>query len=390
MIHTLKCPSCAAPLDYADENDRVSIRCPFCNNTVVVPEALRKKENPLGFTMHIKGSPQARPPYLTLIVTVVALAVIIPIIGVIYGLSKAFRTTTNTRVEIPSPQFPKLPAFPAPPSASPTPEGMAKMTLKFGSEGTGPGMFNDSRSIALDGEGRIFIGDYTGGRIQVFDAAGKFITQWMADEEMPLRGLAADRRGTVYVVQRGKISRYEALTGKALGEVAYEGGSGFDDAVALPDGGLLAAWYRGSDDIVRFDAGGRVAKVMRAAISGQSRRSELNMRVAADGLGNVYALGTFNSAVFKFASDGRFLNKFGGSGDQQGQFRAPDAIAVDGHGRVYVSDIHGVQVFDSEGRFIDRFKTDGIAFGMIFNDKNELFVAARSHVMRFELKPPAK
>ncbi|HEX8853873.1 MAG TPA: hypothetical protein VF754_10325, partial [Pyrinomonadaceae bacterium] len=195
---------------------------------------------------------------------------------------------------------------------------------------------------------------------------------------------------TVYVVQRGKISRYEALTGKKFGEVAYEGGSGFDDAVALPDGGLLAAWDRGSDDIVRFDSSGHAAKVMRAAISGQSRRSELNLRVAADGLGNIYALGTFNSAVFKFAPDGRFLNKFGGAGDQQGQFRAPDAIAVDGHGRVYVSDIHGVQVFDSEGRYLDRFKTDGIAFGMIFNDKNELFVAARSHVMRFELKPPPK
>ncbi|HEX8852634.1 MAG TPA: hypothetical protein VF754_04060, partial [Pyrinomonadaceae bacterium] len=123
MIHTLKCPSCAAPLDYADENERVSIRCPFCNNTVVVPEALRKKQNPLDSSMHIKAPPQTRSTLAVVIIAIVALAVLIPIVGIIYGLSQAFRTTTNSRAEIPTPQFPQLPAFPAQPKATPTPDG---------------------------------------------------------------------------------------------------------------------------------------------------------------------------------------------------------------------------------------------------------------------------
>ena len=62
-------------------------------------------------------------------------------------------------------------------------------------------------------------------------------------------------------------------------------------------------------------------KTVRAAISGQTDRSELDMHVAADGLGNVYALGTFNEAVLKFTPEGRFVTKFGSSGDQPGQFR---------------------------------------------------------------------
>ena len=137
----------------------------------------------------------------------------------------------------------------------------ANVVLKFGSEGIGPGMFTDARGIALDGAGNIYVGEYSGGRIQAFYSAGKFITQWTANPKMPLRGLAADRKGTVYVVQSGKIQKVEGLTGKSVGEIEYGEGSGFDDIVATPDGGLVSkAWYRNRDDIVRFDSNGKVVR----------------------------------------------------------------------------------------------------------------------------------
>ena len=123
-------------------------------------------------------------------------------------------------------------------------------------------------------------------------------------------------------------------------------------------------------------------RTIKGAISSASGDSELQTRVAVDGLGNIYALGTFNSAVFKFGPEGKFLNRFGGRGDQPGQFHAPSAIAVDGRGRVYVSDIKGIQIFDTDGRYINVLKTDGPASGMVFNDRNELFVAARTHVIK--------
>jgi hypothetical protein len=52
---------------------------------------------------------------------------------------------------------------------------------------------------------------------------------------------------------------------------------------------------------------------------------------------------------------------------------------------VFVSDIKGIQVFDSDGRYLTVFKVDGPAFGMVFNDKNELVVAARTKVLKFAL-----
>jgi hypothetical protein len=222
----------------------------------------------------------------------------------------------------------------------------------------------------------------------VFDPEGKFITQWTVDPKLPLTGMAADRNGTVYIVQSGMISRYEGATGKLLGQVAYAGGWGFDDLSSVADGGLVAAWYKNRDDIVRFNAQGQVTRTIRAAISSVTDNSELDTHVAIDGLGNIYALGTFNNAVFKFGPDGKFMTRFGSDGDQPGQFRAPSAIAVDGKGRVYVSDFKGVQVFDGNGRYVAVFKPAGTASGMVFNDKNELFVAARNQVLKLVLNEP--
>jgi len=42
MSTTFKCPSCGGPLDY-DGGDVVTVRCPFCSNSVIVPEELRAR-----------------------------------------------------------------------------------------------------------------------------------------------------------------------------------------------------------------------------------------------------------------------------------------------------------------------------------------------------------
>ncbi len=387
MIHTLKCPSCSAPVDFDDKNEGRTMRCPFCQNTMVIPDALRRDGGPQVVVSTFGTRPRTvRAGAAT---KYVLAGIVVIILGSIFAVTQVINTAINAgRPEMPRPPnivIPPIPVFPPvpkTPDATPATPGFANTILKFGSEGIGPGSFTDARSIAVDGDGRIYVGDYTGGRVQVFDAEGKFQTQWMVDPKMPLRGMAADRRGNVFVVQSGKIQRYEGATGKHLGELPYAEGWGFDNVVSTPDGGLVAAWRKHRDDIVRFDPNGKVTKVMRSVISGQTDESELDLRVAVDGLGNIYALGTFTSLVFKFTPDGRYVNRFGGRGDQPGQFRAAHAIAVDNQGRVYVSDTKGIQVFDRDGRYMDIFEPAPISFGMTFNDRNELFVAARTHVLK--------
>jgi len=305
-------------------------------------------------------------------------AVLGVVIAMIAGFSGAMRT-----VRMPPINATKPTPDDGPKGGRQPEKGLANILLKFGSKGIGPGMFSDARSIAVDAAGNIYVGEYSGGRIQVFDSTGKFITQWNGDPKMPLRALAADRKGTVYVVQSGKIQKYKGLTGESMGDVSFSGGWGFDDVATTASGGLVCAWYKNRDDIVVLDGNGRVLKTISAAISSTTGDSELDTRVAVDGLGNIYALGTFNNAVFKFGPDGKYINRFGGDGDERGQFRAPQAIAVDGRGRVYVSDMKGIQRFDADGRYLDLFRADGsTASGMVFNDRNELFVVAREKVIK--------
>lgn len=48
----------------------------------------------------------------------------------------------------------------------------------WGKKGAGEGEFNLPHSVAVDKRGRVYVGDRENYRMQVFDADGKFITQW--------------------------------------------------------------------------------------------------------------------------------------------------------------------------------------------------------------------
>jgi hypothetical protein len=312
---------------------------------------------------------------------------ILLLIFLVFGGTIAFiiSYTTSTIRDAVISRIPTLPVVTSN-SGSSTSSGFATVALEFGSEGIGAGQFKDARSIGVDGQGRIYVAEYMGGRVQVFDAQGKYITEWTVDAKMPLRGMAVDRRGTVYIVQKGVITRYEGVTGKSLGSLSYSGGNNFDDVAATQDGGLVAATSGSSDDIVRFNSSGQAVQTIRKAISGQTERSELNMRLATDGLGNIYALGSFNNGVFKFTREGRFITRIGSTGNEPGQFRALSALAVDGQGRIFVSDTKGIQVFDTDGRYLDTFKVpNNVAFGLIFNDHSELLSASRNKVFKFTI-----
>jgi DNA-binding beta-propeller fold protein YncE len=365
-----------------DPRVTASAHCPYCQSQLAVPAQTRTEPIVMP-QIDITIGPQvaataSRAIWFVLLIPVIIIVIVFA--GVFGAITQVRRALAPLTIPIAARDRPAGSR-----TASDSANGFASQTMKFGSEGIGPGMMTDARSIAVDGQGNIYVGEYSGGRIQMFDANGKFITQWIADPKMPLRGLAADRKGTVYVVQRGTITRYDSQTGKAAGTVAYVDGDGFDDVTSTPDGGLVAAWYRGRDDIVQFDAEGKVKQIIRAAISTPAERSELNTRVAVDGRGNIYGLGTFSAGVFKFNRDGKFMNRFGGPGHQAGQFGGVSAIAVDGKGRVFVADIKGIEVFDSDGRYLNTFKPDGVASGMVFNDQNELLVVARNKVMKFSL-----
>lgn len=265
------------------------------------------------------------------------------------------------------------------------PGGFATRELSFGGEGTGPGLFKDGRAIAVDpNSGEMFVAEYDeSGRIQAFDAEGKFVTQWVVEEQVNyIQRMAVDRQGQVLVCVNGKILRFDK-TGKLLGKIESPFGSDpwdhYEDFALLPDGKIVAV-SRG-ENLVWMDADGKIEQRVDAAVSSISSDSELSGKVAVDGLGNVFVLAPFNNAVFKFDAKGKFTNRFGEEGGEPGQFRAASAIAVDGKGRVYISDIQGVQVFSNDGRYLDVIKVTYFAYGLAFDDQGRLYLTTNQKMV---------
>lgn len=281
------------------------------------------------------------------------------------------------------------------PVSAPAPKFFAEPLLAFGQKGTGAGMLNDPRYVGADRDGNIYAGDYMDGRINVFDAAGRFVRQISLGNKTIIRSMVVSPDGTIYVSHKGQIHRFDpAGNSRRLSLRDRKGLPIYFDHIALAaDGSLLAA---GLDErIVRFSPKGAVNLVIERAFSSVTGERELNMQLAADGLGNIYALGIFASRVLKYGPDGRFIDQFGGrtgrpaQGVDEGRFQAPDAIAVDGHGRVFVSDIWGVQVFDPEGRFLKFFKVEGVALGMSFDLDNRLLVASnKPAIIKLQVQAP--
>ncbi len=383
------CTNCGAALDYAG-GDAPTVRCPYCGTTVIVPPELRDTE-------HEQTQSTGKP--LGIVVLVAAIAVVIlAFIWLLLPKSPSANGSDATRL-------PAIAAQPtaqrAPTQTSPTPTpSFANKVLTFGSAGTGPGTFNRATNIAVDGAGNIYVGDRQGGRVQVFDPAGKFVTQWIVgDSKTILYSIAADRKGIVYTARDGSIERHDGASGKLLDTLQYSGGNRFESIALAPDGGLVAMWYQEhpgtldpregvQGDLVQFDAQGKVTRVIPSVISAQTDGPEREVRLVVDGTGNLYALSRYSFAVFKFSREGKFISRFGSRGDppQPDQFSLGiQTIAVDNQGRIFVADDDRVLVFTGEGRYLATFRIDGTAFGMAINDNNELWFAEGDKVSKFAL-----
>lgn len=278
------------------------------------------------------------------------------------------------------------------------PPQFAREVFRFGSEGVGVGQFQSIRAIAVDAEGKIYVGEgERPARVQVFDPSGKFITQWTApDKDAYLTKLAADRNGSVYAIQGFGLVRLDGATGKKTADIIKPkfGTFNHDDplefiaedvAVALDN----SVWVLvGGGTFLHFDSAGKLLGKIKNAPKLASHDGQFK-DFAVDGAGNIYAVGQTECYIFKFSAEGKFINRFGGkrgSDRKPGQcFISFNDIAVDGKGRIYVTDASAVSVFDPDGNVVGFFKAKEAVFNPVFTDKNELWVSAGEGVAKFEI-----
>lgn len=87
-----------------------------------------------------------------------------------------------------------------------------KYILQWGTRGTGPGQFGLPHNVVVDSQGRVYVTDRDNQRIQVFDASGKFLTEWKNTGGVSGLALTKDRRIVTGAVVRD-------LNGQVLGRL---------------------------------------------------------------------------------------------------------------------------------------------------------------------------
>lgn len=90
--------------------------------------------------------------------------------------------------------------------------------------------------------------------------------------------------------------------------------------------------------------------------------------VAWDAAGNIYiadGMGA-NNRIAKFDKEGRFIRQWGATGSQPGEFRGVKALAIDQKGNVYAADYGNrrIQVFDADGKVLNQFGNIGTPLAM--------------------------
>lgn len=438
MAEVFQCPSCSGRLQF-DGGDHATVRCDYCGSTVIVPDSLRSHTSNVSplyaqqsamqeivrlinsgsrdeaarlfastygvnelqaqeavarladglslSTQHVNlqldgnGASLVRRlgcVIVAIVLTTILAATVIPLIAggaAIWSIFSQEPVATGV-AEILSEGAP--PGF-----AAEGPSDYASLISSSGTEGIAPGQFVDPRALAVAADGQIFVADYSNGRVQRFDGQGNSLGVWQWDEERVIQALSAGAQGDLYAVQGGNLVRFDRENGQALGTLTYESERpvAFQDVAGAPNGDVVALNH--FSEFVRFDAAGNVLHI----VDVEEAADVLGVNeLALDGVGNVYLLATYEDAlgkrqngVFLFSNEGRYLSRFGSNGDEPGQFTSPSTIAVDGQGRIYVSDFAGILTFSNSGSYLGVTDTEGFVFGIAFNSQGEMLAVGNAN-----------
>lgn len=440
MSQTFHCPNCNAPLAY-DAPDMV-VECPFCGSSVVVPESLRARQaaataspaqafEPAGALAQIvaqlqagrkieaiklyrnltgqglkeskdaieqleRGEPiaihsgpvqasrikvQVSPETAKTVVKAgtglgcLAILFIIGMIAITVGVPLYFalpelRQGLDTALALttPTPQ----------PTATPTPTPFAQLSLAFGQEGSGPGYFADARTMSVDSQGRVFVGDYSPGRIQAFDAGGSFLWQHLTPDDTDyIKGLAADLSGKLYALVGRDIHVFAAETGEPLAEWATAPDHiGWYEVIAVaPRGEVIAVHPR---ELVKYDPQGNLLLHLGGAQQdfietiGVSEFGINFTGLAVDSAGNLY-LSTSENFVLKLDENGALIDRLPGVLTDDDI----ETIAIDGQGNIAWIYTYNPVISDQNGKVLGDFKS-GFLSDAEFNLKGQLVGISRN------------
>jgi DNA-binding beta-propeller fold protein YncE len=213
--------------------------------------------------------------------------------------------------------------------------------------------------IAVDSKGIVYVADQRVGAIFIFNTETRdcqMIRNGMEAHFGWINGLAVDDDDRLFVSD-GKMHR--VLIFNAKRQVESQITEGLQDPVGVAIDTTNRFVYvvdTQQDQVNVYDADS--LKLLRRIGTGGKNHFLTTpgdfgapQGVAVDQDGNVYVTDTMNDRVEIFDADGNFLSTFGKAGDGPGYFARPKGIAVDSDGHIWVADQmqDRLQVFNREG-----------------------------------------
>jgi DNA-binding beta-propeller fold protein YncE len=216
--------------------------------------------------------------------------------------------------------------------------------------------------IAIDSKGLVYVADQRVGAVFIFDPEThdtQMIRNGYEAHFGWINGLAIDDDDRLFVSD-GKMHRVLIFNTKH--EVENQITEGLVDPVGIAldtANRFLYVVDTQQDQVIVYDAD--TLRLLRRIGTGGKNHFLTTpgdfgapQGVALDKDGNVYVTDTLNNRVEIFDADGNFVSLFGKHGDGPGCFARPKGIAVDGDGHIWVADemTDRLQVFNREGQLL--------------------------------------
>lgn len=202
--------------------------------------------------------------------------------------------------------------------------------------------FTQVAGIAIDSSDRVYVFNRSEHPMMIFDNNGNFINSWGEGMFVTPHGICLSEDKYIFLADSGNhtVKKF-TLDGKLLMTLGTENIPGED---------------------------------------GKPFNKPTDVSVSPSG--HIYVSdGYGNRCVHRFDSEGKLIISWGNSGDEPGHFALPHGIFAHRNGNIYVADRenHRIQIFSSEGEFIDQWKAD-------FNMPCTVFIDEEDNVYIPELR----
>ena len=227
----------------------------------------------------------------------------------------------------------------------------------FGSQGSGPGQFNNPCGVTVDDDGNILVADSNNHRIQKFTSDNKHIIsvgsygsnhlQFDRPVSVAISPITKKIAISEWVNNRVQILNPDLTFHSSIGSKGSGNGQfNHPHDITFDSAGNLYVADPSNHGIQIFNPEGQFSQQFGNKGKGDGEL-DLPTGISIDSDDTVYVVDSGNHCVSVFTLEGKLLTSFGSRGDGAGQFDGPFTIIVDRNGTIYVADHYNnrIQIF---------------------------------------------